>query len=151
MAGDDEELSLLLSSIPDHSQEAEINNLLFSVQSMETGDMISQLLNSDNFYTEDPGGQVVRDKERSVSLSVSSPESGVGSEEPDMGAISPGAAWDMTPLSVEPSQTTGEQTNTEYDIYQHHSLVRNYKCTKCVVCGVGIVIALRQMRQILTN
>ena len=146
MAGDDEELSLLLSSIPDHSQEAEINNLLFSVQSMETGDMISQLLNSENFYTEDPGGQVVRDKERSVSLSVSSPESGVGSEELDMGAISPGAAWDMTPLSVEPSQTTGEQTNIKYDT---NIISTNY--IMCAVCGVDINIALRQMKQILTN
>lgn len=108
MAGDDEELSLLLSSIPDHSQEAEINNLLFSVQSMETGDMISQLLNSQDFYcSEDNMGAQVRDKERSVSLSVSSPESGLGSEELDIGAVSPGAAWDT--VTVEPVQTTGEQ------------------------------------------
>ena len=108
MAGDDEELSLLLSSIPDHSQEAEINNLLFSVQSMETGDMISQLLNSQAFYcSEDTLGAQVRDKERSVSLSVSSPESGLGSEELDIGAVSPGAAWDT--VTVEPVQTTGEQ------------------------------------------
>ena len=112
MAGDDEELSLLLSSIPDHSQEAEINNLLFSVQSMGTGDMISQLLNSETFYTEDPGDQGVRDKVRSVSLSVSSPESGLGSDELDMGVISPGAAWDIAPMSVEPSLTTGERIST---------------------------------------
>ena len=110
MAGDDEELSLLLSSIPDHSQEAEINNLLFSVQSMDAGDMITQLLNSQDFYSEDTGAQVVRDKERSVSLSVSSPESGLGSEELDIGSVSPGAAWDTTaPMSVEPMQTTGER------------------------------------------
>ena len=108
MAGDDEELSLLLSSIPDHSQEAEINNLLFSVQSMEAGDMITQLLNSQDFYSEDTGAQVVRDKERSVSLSVSSPESGLGSEELDIGAVSPGA-WDTAPMSVEPVQSTGER------------------------------------------
>ena len=109
MAGDDEELSLLLSSIPDHSQEAEINNLLFSVQSMDAGDMITQLLNSQDFYSEDTGAQVVRDKERSVSLSVSSPESGLGSDELDIGAVSPGAAWDTTPMSVDPMQTTGER------------------------------------------
>ena len=106
MAGDDEELSLLLSSIPDHSQEAEINNLLFSVQSMEAGDMITQLLSSEDFYSgEDMGA---RDKARTVSLSVSSPESGLGSEELDMGGISPGAAWDNPPVSVEQTQTTGE-------------------------------------------
>ena len=109
MAGDDEELSLLLSSIPDHSQEAEINNLLFSVQSMDAGDMITQLLNSQDFYSEETGAQVIRDKERSVSLSVSSPESGLGSDELDIGAVSPGAAWDTTPMSVDPMQTTGEQ------------------------------------------
>ena len=126
MAGDDEELSLLLSSIPDHSQEAEINNLLFSVQSMETGDMISQLLNSQDFYTSEDnmGAQVVRDKERSVSLSVSSPESGLGSEELDIGAVSPGAAWDT--VTVEPVQTTGEQIVSRVLRFGSIIIVRNY-------------------------
>ena len=105
MAGDEEELSLLLSSIPSHSQETEINNLLFSVQHQElfpeAGDMITQLLSNEEFYTSH-----ARPKERSVSLSVSSPESGLGSDM-DAGMTSPGAGPD-TPMSLtlEPSQVT---------------------------------------------
>ena len=110
MAGDDEELQILLSSFANQPITDDINQLLFSTQTndniyLQGGSMpqpqqvytidpaISQMLNSSTDQTEyypssSPSSQYsvpVTHKDVVMQLSVASPESGIGSDD----AISP--------------------------------------------------------------
>ena len=99
MAGDDEELSMLLSTISDPvGANVDLNQILYmnginGEHQYQTLDQVSQILNipslptNTEFYSREEF-----QKQRSVSVSISSPESGIGSEYNDTAAISPGTA-----------------------------------------------------------
>ena len=103
MAGDDEELSMLLSTISDPvGANVDLNQILYmngihGEHQYQTLDQVSQILNipslptNTEFYSREEF-----QKQRSVSVSISSPESGIGSEYNDTAAISPGTAVDFT-------------------------------------------------------
>ena len=102
MAGDDEELSMLLSTISDPvGANVDLNQILYmnGEHQYQSLDQVNQILNipslptSTEFYSQEE-----YHKQRSVSVSISSPESGIdiGSEYNDTAAISPGTAVDYT-------------------------------------------------------